>query len=372
MEELQLAVTTSRVDQRNSGLWINNWQVGQSLNALVTNQLPSGELVLRVGAHRLTATSDIPIQQGARLQLEVKSLDPMPTLRVMNAVDAQTTAAQSATLRLLPAAASGTNPIPAAAVMQSVQNAQAALPLPPAVAASVDELLRLANRPERLSSAEGVSRAVRDSGVFLEARLASPQGPPRGSMARDVKAGVMRSLASTEAALNGVEGARMGAADAEALAELKRELEAGLGRINLNQIASQTTEGQPRSWQLDIPVYGQGSYHNLNLRIDEGDTEGQRKEGDDEPRPWRVRMEVAPPGLGPMEMNLEVSEAKVRVEFAAARRVTRALLDGTMRQLEFGLNSRGLRFEGLPSRPIDPAPVRGGVEEAARAVDVKA
>ena len=40
MEELQLALTSARVDQRNFGLLTNNWQVGQTLTALVTNQLP--------------------------------------------------------------------------------------------------------------------------------------------------------------------------------------------------------------------------------------------------------------------------------------------------------------------------------------------
>jgi hypothetical protein len=74
LEELQLALTTARTDQRNFGLWINNWQIGQTLNALVTGQRPTGELVLRVGGQQITATADIPIQQGASLMLEVKQL----------------------------------------------------------------------------------------------------------------------------------------------------------------------------------------------------------------------------------------------------------------------------------------------------------
>ncbi|HCD56971.1 MAG TPA: hypothetical protein DEQ90_16220, partial [Halieaceae bacterium] len=76
VEEIQLALTAARTDQKNFGLWLKNWQVGQTLSALVSGQRPTGELVLRVGGLQITATADIPVQQGARLLLEVRQLQP--------------------------------------------------------------------------------------------------------------------------------------------------------------------------------------------------------------------------------------------------------------------------------------------------------
>ena len=45
MEELQLTLTPARVDQRNFGLMLSNWRVGQVINALVVDRMPSGGIV---------------------------------------------------------------------------------------------------------------------------------------------------------------------------------------------------------------------------------------------------------------------------------------------------------------------------------------
>ena len=85
MEELQLALTAARVEQKNFGLWLKSWQVGQVLQALVTDKFPSGQLVLRVAGQQITATADIPVQKGAVLTLEVNRLTPTPTLKIIDA-----------------------------------------------------------------------------------------------------------------------------------------------------------------------------------------------------------------------------------------------------------------------------------------------
>ena len=38
MEELQLALTAMRVEQKNFGLWLKSWQVGQMLQALIRDE----------------------------------------------------------------------------------------------------------------------------------------------------------------------------------------------------------------------------------------------------------------------------------------------------------------------------------------------
>ena len=49
MEELQLTLTPARVDQRNFGLMLSNWRVGQVINALVVDRMPSGGMLLSAG-----------------------------------------------------------------------------------------------------------------------------------------------------------------------------------------------------------------------------------------------------------------------------------------------------------------------------------
>ena len=70
MEELQLTLTPSRVDQRNFGVMLSNWRVGQVLNALVVERMPSGDVLLNVGGREFATPLDLPLQAGSRLQLE--------------------------------------------------------------------------------------------------------------------------------------------------------------------------------------------------------------------------------------------------------------------------------------------------------------
>ena len=81
MEELQLTLTPSRVDQRNFGVMLSNWRVGQVLNALVVDRMPSGNVLLNVGGREFVTPLDLPVQAGSRLQLEVQQVQPQVTLR---------------------------------------------------------------------------------------------------------------------------------------------------------------------------------------------------------------------------------------------------------------------------------------------------
>ena len=85
MEELQLTLTPSRVDQRNHGIMLANWRVGQVINALVSERMPSGALLLSVGTQTFVTSRDIPAQPGARLQFEAEQVAPEVRLRLLSA-----------------------------------------------------------------------------------------------------------------------------------------------------------------------------------------------------------------------------------------------------------------------------------------------
>ena len=373
MEDLQLALTGARVDQRNYGLWISRWQIGQTLNALVTRQLPSGDLVLRVGGQQITATSDIPVQQGAQLRLEVKQLEPTPTLRILSLAPGAE-AGVNATLRLLPALRGDLATVPAGGLMQALQGAQAALPLPPALAASIDALLRLASRPERLGSSTGLAQAIRDSGVFLERRLAAADEGARATLGRDLKSAVLRALAQAQVAVDGAEAGRPGAGDAQALAKLSRDLEAGLSRITLNQLATLSDDSPARTWQLELPVCHGGAFHTLALRVERDDGGAARDGRPDRGEPgWRIQLEFAPPALGAVHLDIRLRDTRVVLAVAAERGVTRQILDRAAGQLEAALAARGLTLEATAARSlVAPAPVPGSPPAAGDGVDLRA
>ena len=381
MEELQLALTTARVDQRNFGLWLNAWQVGQTLNALVTAQRPTGELVLRVGGQQITATADIPIQQGTRLLLEVKQLQPVPTLRVLNPTAGPAATEVGGTLRLITGAGIGQGVAgpPLASVAQALQS------MPAAAAASaaqisaallpLNTLLRELGRPARLASADGLAASLRQSGLFLAASLGAgraARGPAEG--VRDLKGLLFRALGAVDGALGRVEALALKGAEVEALLALKGDLEAGLGRIAVQQFNSLPPEGSgARQWHFEIPVPLAGEFHTLRLAIegDGGGAPGAAAAGDEEG--WSAKLSLDPPGLGALELRLrlvgEVLELRAAAEFAA----TRSLIDQGLPLLEAALASRGLELRSTAVAELRAVSDAGAAEsDGSRGLDLRA
>ncbi|MEM1404403.1 MAG: flagellar hook-length control protein FliK [Pseudomonadota bacterium] len=347
MEELQLALTSARVDQRNFGLWINNWQVGQTLNVLVTSQLPTGELVLRVAGSQITATADIPVQQGANLLLEVKQLQPVPTLRVLNHAGAAAAPNVGGTLQLLPSSGAAIASQPLAAVAEAAQAVRSNASLPALVAAPLGQLLQQVSSPQQLSQPAGVSTAVNTSGIFLESHLLTASDGRAAPPPSDMKASFFRALSAIDAALGRVEALGLPAADIEMLLEMRRELEAGLGRITLQQLNSQPTEGAARQWQLEIPVQLGDSFHSIRVSIEhEGGQRGDAADSDEEEQ-WSVSLRLAPPALGEVELLLRLKEDSLELRTAAARPEVRALIDVSLPELVTRLASRGITLQTL-------------------------
>jgi hypothetical protein len=373
VEELQLALTTARVDQRNFGLWINNWQIGQTLNALVTNQLSTGELVLRVSGQQITATADIPIQQGARLKLEVSQLLPVPTLRVLNPVVSSGAANVGGTLQLLPGNSSGIASPPLANVVQALQTNQLASALPAMVTESLGQLLKQVGRPGLVSQPEGLAAAMRESGVFFESGLrASLAGQPP-AVEGDFKAGLFRVLARVEAALARIEALGMPAADAEALLDMKRELEAGLGRITLHQLNSQPDEIQAsRHWQLEIPLQVGGSLHSLRMEIDREAGGGPNSQSDSEEELWRVKLQLEPRALGALEVSMQLQGDRLSLRIAAANDSVRQLIDAGMPGLVLALENRGIALTTSPSAELVPKKVSTEGLRSSAGLDLRA
>ena len=339
MEELQLALTSARVDQRNFGLWLSNWQVGQTLNALVTAQRPSGEMVLRIGAQQITATSDIPIQQGARLLLEVKQMQPVPTLRILNPVSGPEADSIGGTLRLVAAPAQGVASSPLGRVGQALVNLASAVPAAAAIVTPLVSQLRQLARPERLAQPEGLATALRSSGLFLEANLAAGRSEQAG---QDLKAGMFRALAAVEAALARVEAVKLPGADVEALLALKRDLEAGLGRLTLLQFNSVPADApMPRQWHFELPVLFAGSFHSLQLVVEQDGRRGDERVIDQDER-WTARLRVEPPALGLVDIVLALDGEAVRLRISAERAPTRSAIDAQLPRLVDAFASRGL------------------------------
>ena len=375
MEELQISLTPARVEQKNFGLWLRTPQVGQVLNAVVADRLPSGEMVLKVGAERVTASTDIPLQPGARLLLEVKQVQPSVTFRLLNHAPppnvAMAEALSEATRahRQISATPSGRGGIPQ--LLALLGGGQSALS-----AAGIDRTLvrqlqaNVLNAPQ-LTNPEALMRAVLTNGTFHERLLASGHPDLMRIAASDLKGQLLKMMAKVSSAADeeGEHSAGEGAG-VEALALLRSALDKNLQAVSQNQLASLPAEDNQLSqqWLFDIPFRLGDSLHNLDLELskDEGSA-GSQDETDG--MTWRAKLNLDLPGLGATEITLKLIASQLSIHVVSTQRSTLEMFLQAKPGLDAGLESRGLELHRLS---VMHAPDMASQSAAAKSLDVRA
>lgn len=376
MEELQISLTPARVEQKNFGLWLRTPQVGQVLNAVVADRLPSGEMVLKVGAERVTASTDIPLQPGARLLLEVKQVQPSVTFRLLNHAPppnvAMAEALSEATRahRQISATPSGRGGISQLLALLGGGQSGALS------AAGIDRTLvrqlqaNVLNAPQ-LTNPEALMRAVLTNGTFHERLLATGHPDLMRIAASDLKGQLLKMMAKVSSAADeeGEHSAGEGAG-VEALALLRSALDKNLQAVSQNQLASLPAEDDQLSqqWLFDIPFRLGDSLHNLDLELskDEGSA-GSQDETDG--MTWRAKLNLDLPGLGATEITLKLIASQLSIHVVSTQRSTLEMFLQAKPGLDAGLESRGLELHRLS---VMHAPDMASQSAAAKSLDVRA
>ena len=172
---------------------VSTWRVGQVLAATVSSNPQAGQAELRIGNLLVKAqTGEIPLSPGQTLRLEVASLKELPVLRLLSVLQQNpvTEALRTTLPRQQPLA-----PL-MAALTRIAANASTANQLAPDVARLARELLSRLPSTANVTQAAGLRQALRDSGLFLEPRLAqavkSTSAPPAAEINRDFKGNLIR------------------------------------------------------------------------------------------------------------------------------------------------------------------------------------
>ena len=352
MEELQLALTAARVEQRNFGLWLKSWQVGQVLQALVTDKFPSGQLVLRVAGQQITATADIPVQKGATLTLEVSRLEPTPTLKIINApiatggqVNRLSGELQLFLPQLLPQQGRVLDPFLTLLNPSQSANILALLGLKNV---DLQRLLKQVQKAEQLVDPKLLKMAIEKSGLFLESQLQQLVFSGGLLPTRDLKAELLRLLNRVNRRLK--EYGRVSSDDAGVLAleELKQQLEGAITKITLHQLAVSNPDGpDQQQWCFDIPIRFKDTMTSLSLTICR-DSESKGRSPDQQD--WKATLSATLPKLGLVEAELFLRGQKVSVVIFSEQTKIANLINDQIDQLRTGLESRGLDVSVLISR----------------------
>lgn len=362
MEELQLTLTPARVDQRNFGIMLANWRVGQVLNALVVDQRPNAGVLLSVGGKQFVATTDIPVQPGMRMALEVKQMGPEIVLRVASSVPGP----QGQVAPLQTAALAGTlapqhNPSPANLLGQ-LQRLPPGLQTPELVSAT-RALMDRALVGEQIKPS-GLRQALQQSGLFTEAQL--QQGDTRGAQA-SVKQPLQRAHDATTTLLAAL---APDTPEAATIQSIREHIGSVLAGITQNQLASLPSDDGLLRWVAVLPVALGEQVHDVKLRIEQDG--GRSEDTADEPASWRVNLALTLPALGEVTALLELGQQGVSVVFRCADETTTTLVNRYVDSLTERLELRELLVARVRAMTVGANPAdadSGGA--AVSQIDIK-
>ncbi|MEM9056720.1 MAG: flagellar hook-length control protein FliK [Pseudomonadota bacterium] len=195
-------------------------------------------------------------------------------------------------------------------------------------------VLDVLNTPDQVTRLDGLRRAILNSGLFLEARLAGKSAEPVLDVSRDFKAALLRLRAEL--------GPQLAASPDARTTDLASQVERTLARLDLSQLATVSAERDSRlAWSLEIPVRSASDDVDVaSLSIEREDRDGDGAA--DRERAYTAVIRLEPNGLGPITAQLRVVGERVSVGFAIADPASRRRVDEHLDALRTGLGRRGL------------------------------
>ena len=356
MEELQLTLTPARVDQRNFGVMLSNWRVGQVISALVVDRMPSGNLLLNAGGREFVTPMDLPVQPGTRLQLEVQQVTPQLMLKLVptsEKASAQTLSDALVNSSSLPRGAdnsvnawrSNTTIAMLLSTVASQPGLRSIVGQSPALASVISSLTGQALQPSTLS-AGALAQAVTQSGLFTEANLLAGRATTNNANSKSQLIQLQRSTME----LMGTSGLRPDAR--VALSNLSDLTNAALANLNQQQLISIPQESGGQRWAFSLPLEWGGSFSDLQMTIER---DAPDESSDYDQPSWKIHLSLELPEIGKLTAILMLIGSEVSVVFKSDSPLVRGTFEKSLAELKDRMIVNDFRVRELCTREIDPA-----------------
>lgn len=360
MEELQLTLTPSRVDQRNFGVMLSNWRVGQVLNALVVDRMPSGNVLLNVGGREFVTPLDLPVQAGTRLHLEVQQVQPQVTLKVLtNAREGTpsqltlptTQVSQQSLLSSSTAFSVDAKPSPLSSLLVALATPSAQ----PALRALISQAPALASLISALSSQSlqatalsggALAAAVGRSGLFNEANLAVDRSSRASSSSKT-------QLAQLQKLIGELPTTNLNTEVRASLSTLSDLTNAALANLTHQQLISMPQDTGSQRWCFGIPLAYEGSLVDLNMVIERDEKNGESSNAE---ALWRVDLSLTLPEIGPLRVLVTMRGREVSVVFNSDSSQVRGLVDASFGQLKERMILNDFRVTSITAQAMTEVP----------------
>lgn len=378
-------MSTVAVPTLSSSL-MSQWRVGAILDAMAVRSPEDGQLWLTIGTLRVPAriaSGDAagPVN-GERLQLRVLRDSPVVALETVTQDDPETATVSEGLRRFLPRQ---TSPAPLFAnIAWLTEKSNGALGK--SITEAATRLWNALPDTEQLATPKGLETAVKDSGVFLENRLATAEpNEIRQSVAQDIKA-LLSTLKQTltragatahhvppqsnseplpnlRGALAPLERATATLANIDtvgrAINELAGQTEGTLARVNTLQLVNAESAGPAPAWLLELPFLRNGNPETLRFRFERHGRDTRTGEQD-----WTVEAAMDLGVGGALHARVTLHGRRVGVQLRADSPELLASLDASKNELIAVLEDAGLQVDrvqctrGAPAagREMDESP----------------
>ncbi len=385
---------------------LRSWQIGQIFTAEVLAPAADGATLLRINDALISAQTALPLMPGQTLQVKVVANGEPPLLQMVNPQTAAATTAAETLNQSLRAALPRQTPLsPLLANLDWLaQTKNGSLSgLSPAVVETARQVFSRLSTPQDLSTSEGLSASLQRSGIFLEARLSQADTTVLES---DFKAGLLRLrevLLTSEATASassrpaqtslataapdqlppqsGASVATRAYAQAHAaelvspatssappplrgapphaqpvagptlaepglrgepVIELLSQVQGGLARVQLSQLASLPNSDSSPAWTLELPVRHAGESHVIQMQIEADAQSSHAERSVQERKDWAITLAMNLTGLGPLHIKVSLRDEKISASLWADQSETVKLLTQHLDQLRKQMSEAGL------------------------------
>ena len=342
MEELQLTLTPSRVDQRNHGIMLANWRIGQTINALVSDRMPSGGLLLTVGGNSFVTTRDIPVQPGARVMLEIQQLEPKLVLRLLPAHASDVSAKNNPAI-----IGGGAQPYQSVGLgFAQLTAALAAVPssvFGPAQVNLQDSIRLLASNFLKAGniSADGVRAAFILSGIFTESLFSANRSTQAARSTKTILLVIRESIASA------MHGSGLAVEERAALSRLLGNIDALIGSMTNHQISSIPQDGAPPRWVSSLPLQWGEKLIEIEIEV-----QHRPSTEDEEPPGWQLSLRFELDALGAISIFIGMMGNRLTVDILSSEEVSTQYFVESMPALKTQLVMAGLEVNRITADTV--------------------
>jgi hypothetical protein len=342
-------------------------KLGTILDVMVQARLGENRfLLLLPNGESLTGFSNMELPVGQTLQVQINRLGTTPELRILPSVVRSEGTLSQALRELLP---KQTDIGDFTAMLKRLSAFDpSALPEPVRVAA--ERVTAAMAQAEQIGTADGLQKALRNSGLFLEAGLAAmlTESAALALPGNDLKAHLLKLLATLQEADANMPSSnaaspllekgkpsaqqpalnqpasedRNGIGDHETLRldKLVQKTEGALAKITVDQLSSLPRDDGSISLQLSIPFVAGTCQDNAKLFIN---SDGAAARDENSPATWSAMIELEPPGIGRFNARIIWNGTHIDACLWSDREETGSLLHDHCELLRSRLEQAGLQ-----------------------------